>query len=175
MKSIFVLFSFFVLTSILFSQKPMFPEPLSPRIANYKIDVTLDDENKVIHANETLAWKNDSNDKINELQFHLYLNGFKNESTTFMKESQGSHRRSNADIENGLSWIDVTKMKIKDGEELTGKIEFIQPDDSNESDQTVISKKFAIIMKLVAIPLAFRRIALTCFFINTNFWKPLSN
>ena len=30
-------------------------------------------------------------------------------------------------------------MKIKDGEDLTRKIKFIQPDDNNKDDQTVIS------------------------------------
>jgi len=136
MKRFIILF--ILISSYLYSQKPMFPEPLSPRIANYTIDVKLDDEKKMLFATELLTWKNDSKDNIQELQFHMYLNGFKNEATTFMKESQGSHRRSNADIENGLGWINILKMNIKDGEELADKIQFIQPDDDNEFDQTVI-------------------------------------
>lgn len=130
--AIFILFTFYI-----FPQKQMFEKPLSPRIANYTIDVKLDDEKKMIFAKELLTWKNDSNDKIFELQFHLYLNGFKNESTTFMKESTGSFRRSNADIESGLGWINILRMNFKDGNELTDRIEFIQPDDNNEFDQTV--------------------------------------
>jgi len=136
MKRFIILY--ILISSYLYSQKPMFPEPLSPRIANYTIDVKLDDEKKMLFATELLTWKNDSKDNIQELQFHMYLNGFKNEATTFMKESQGSHRRSNADIENGLGWINILKMNIKDGEELADKIQFIQPDDDNEFDQTVI-------------------------------------
>ncbi len=133
-----ILILIILMTTFLYSQKPMFPKPLSPRIANYTIDVKLDDEQKMLSATELLIWKNDSNDEINDLQFHLYLNGFKNEATTFMKESLGSFRRSNADIENGLGWINILKMNIKDGEELTNKIEFIRPDDDNEFDQSVI-------------------------------------
>ena len=126
-------------SSVLYSQKPMFPKPLSPRIANYNIDVRLDDENKILYASELLTWKNDSNDEISELQFHLYLNAFKNESSTFMKESKGWHRMSQADKEEGWGWININKMVTEDGTELTNRIEFIQPDDNNTSDQTVIS------------------------------------
>ncbi len=69
---------FILISTILFAQKPMFEKPLSPRIANYTIDVKLDTEEKMLYANQILVWKNDSKDEINELQFHLYLNGFKN-------------------------------------------------------------------------------------------------
>jgi len=130
---LFILFS-----GYLYSQKPMFPEPLSPRIANYSIEVRLDTVDKMLYATELLNWKNDSNDEISELQFHLYLNAFKNESSTFMKESQGWHRMSQADKEEGWGWININKMVTEDGTELTNRIEFIQPDDKNESDQTVI-------------------------------------
>ena len=60
-------------STFLYSQKPMFQEPLSPRIANYTIDVKLDDEKKMLFANQLLTWKNDSKDELNELQFHLYF------------------------------------------------------------------------------------------------------
>ena len=137
MKRILILILLFS-TSVLYSQKPMFEEPLSPRIANYKIDVTLDTEKKMLYGSELLTWKNDSNDEINELQFHLYLNGFKNESSTFMKESKGRQRSSFADKKEGWGWINIIKMQKEDGTDLTDRIEFIQPDDENEFDQTVI-------------------------------------
>jgi hypothetical protein len=45
------------------------------------------------------------------------------------------------DVDSDINWgwIDVTSLKIKDGEDLTGKIKFIHPDDNNNDDQTVIS------------------------------------
>ena len=137
MKCILILIVLFS-TSVLYSQKPMFEEPLSPRIANYKIDVTLDTEKKMLYGSELLTWKNDSKDEINELQFHLYLNGFKNESSTFMKESKGRHRSSFADKKEGWGWINIIKMQKEDGTDLTHRIEFIQPDNQNEFDQPVI-------------------------------------
>jgi hypothetical protein len=65
----------------------MFQEPYSPRIANYEISVKLDPETRKIHGSQILTWRNDSDDYINDLQFHLYLNAFKNELSTFMIES----------------------------------------------------------------------------------------
>lgn len=122
----------------LFSQKAMFDKPLTPRIANYTIDAKLDVDKKIIYATEMLNWTNDSNDEINELQFHLYLNAFKNEASTFMKESQGWHRSSRADKEDGWGWITINELIMEDDIDLSNRIEFIQPDDNNDLDQTVI-------------------------------------
>ena len=44
---------------------------------------------KMLNGKETLAWRNTSTDRVGELQFHLYLNAFKNSESTFMKESGG--------------------------------------------------------------------------------------
>ncbi|MCX6121277.1 MAG: M1 family metallopeptidase [Ignavibacteriales bacterium] len=118
------------------SRQIIFPSPLSPCIANYDIAVTLDTQKKMLHGKETLVWRNKSLDKIKELQFHLYINGFKNTESTFMKES----RQRDGEVE-GIpwGWIDVKKMVIRNGEDLTNKMRYIHPDDDNDQDQTVIS------------------------------------
>ena len=107
----------------------------------YKIDaqLKLDDREHpvIIEGRETLTWLNDSTDRISELQFHLYLNAFKNEKSTFFRESGGQLR--NDRFEAGeWGWIDVKEMRIAGGEDLTSKIEFIHPDDDNADDQSVI-------------------------------------
>ena len=114
-----------------------FPQPLSPRIANYTISVSLDAAKKTLNGKETLRWRNSSRDRISELQFHLYLNAFKNSESTFMTESGGENRGFSMEA-GGWGWIDVTSMNIRDGEELKSKLEFIHPDDDNAMDQTVI-------------------------------------
>lgn len=113
----------------------------------YTTDVrlTLDDKqhpNK-LEGREQLVWLNDSPDVISDLQFHLYLNAFKNEKSTFFRESGGQLRGDR--FEPGeWGWIDVNEMKLagrqnqSSGEDLTKKIEFIHPDDDNVDDQTVI-------------------------------------
>ncbi len=108
----------------------------------YKIDVQLklDESNhpKHLEGREQLTWLNDSPDTIGDLQFHLYLNAFKNQKSTFFRESGGELRGDT--FEPGhWGWIDVSEMKIAGGEDLTPKIEFIHPDDDNADDRTVIS------------------------------------
>lgn len=106
----------------------------------YKTDVQLKLDDKQHPSNlegrEQLVWLNDSPDTISELQFHLYLNAFKNLKSTFFKESGGELRGDT--FEPGeWGWIDVNEMTLA-GEDLTKKIEFIHPDDDNADDQTVI-------------------------------------
>ncbi len=132
--SLFFLFTIF--SSALFSQIPIFKKPLSPRIANYDIEVRLDAENYKIFGKEKLRWVNKNNDFIRELQFHLYLNAFRNSRSTFMKESGGSHRGYKMK-DDGWGYIEVEKIALENGADLTEKMEFIQPDDGNPDDKTV--------------------------------------
>jgi len=66
------------------SGQTIFKDPLSPRTASYKISVALDAAQKMLNGKETLTWCNTSTDRVGELQFHLYLNAFKNSESTFM-------------------------------------------------------------------------------------------
>ncbi len=120
-----------------YSENPIFKTPLSERIANYDISVKLDTSNHTLNGSEILYWKNTSDDEIQELQFHLYLNAFKNDKSTFMKESGSRHRGVSTKNKN-WGWININSMKIVDGPDLTKLIEYYQPDDSNKNDQTVI-------------------------------------
>lgn len=74
------------------AQTAIFAEPLSQRLSSYDMKVVLDTEEKTVTGRMTLHWRNPSDDVIAELQFHLYLNAFKNTQSTFMKESGGVHR-----------------------------------------------------------------------------------
>lgn len=142
------------LSSVAQPAKPIFPTPLSPRLANYQIDVTLDPISKKIKGQETLTWHNPSNDVIRELRFHLYLNAFRNEKSTFMRESGGQLRGDAIDRnskENPYGSIDIVSMSRRGGQSAgraSGASEplayqFIQPDDQaagtqNKDDHTVI-------------------------------------
>jgi hypothetical protein len=131
----------FCFSSLTFGQKPttIFPKPLSPRLANYQIDVTLDPATKKLTGRETLTWHNPSGDVVRELQFHLYLNAFRNEQSTFMRESGGQLRGDRIERnakDNPYGSIDVVSMKVRGGESLA--YQFVQPDDQNKDDHTVI-------------------------------------
>jgi hypothetical protein len=134
-KNLFVPGLLLIFSQTGISQQAIFQRPLSPRIANYRISVKLDVKKKMLHGSEILAWRNASQDRIKDLQFHLYLNAFKNPESTFMKEGGRRYRELRMPT---WGWINVTKMSVRGGEDLTDSIEYISPDDGNPDDETVI-------------------------------------
>jgi hypothetical protein len=124
-----------------FSSSRVSADAIQQQIVEYQIDarLKLDEQQRpnTIEGRELLTWLNDSPDTITELQFHLYLNAFKNEKSTFFRESGGQLRGDRFQA-GEWGWIEVNSMKIVGGQDLTPKIEFIQPDDENRDDQTVI-------------------------------------
>lgn len=129
-------------SNAVFAQKDanlIFPEPLSPRIANYDITAELDPLERKIYGIEKLNWTNTSNDVITELQFHMYLNAFKNNQSTFMTEggSRIGIRADDAD-ENTWGYVDIKYIADEEDNDLSENMEYIQPDDDNEMDQTVL-------------------------------------
>lgn len=124
--------------------------PLSDRQVAYRMNVSLDPDAKTVSGTERLTWRNPDNKPVTELQFHLYLNAFRNNKSTFMKESGGVHRGFKADDDNPWGGIDVLRMQIASDDlspsvpiggmtDLTDQIRFIQPDDGDSDDQTVIA------------------------------------
>lgn len=105
-------------------------------ISSYDIQATLARDHS-IQGDQTLTWWNDSPDTVSTLQFHLYLNAFKNSRSTFFRESGGQLRRDKAEGDH-WGWIDIQSMRLREGADLTRNIRFIQPDDANLDDQTVI-------------------------------------
>ena len=132
-------FSAIILVSFLAAQS-VFSQQLSPRITTYRIKATLNAQTKTVDGNMLLTWKNPSNDTVGTLQFHLYLNAFKNTESTFFKESGGQLRGMQIDRSKAINWgrIDILKMTTGQNEDLTHRISFIHPDDDNVNDRTVI-------------------------------------
>jgi hypothetical protein len=111
---------------------------MSDQVVAYRIRAQLDPARKTISGRETLAWRNASPDVVRELRFHLYLNAFENQKSTFMRESGGQLRRDKAQ-EDGWGYVEVRRMRVEGGADLTPGIRFIHPDDDNADDQTVIA------------------------------------
>ncbi|MBC8042290.1 MAG: M1 family metallopeptidase [Rhizobacter sp.] len=142
MKPLIPLILLLSLSSWLHAQtlSPQFTPPLSPRLANYTITAKFNAETKRITASESLVWKNHTRDTVRTLQFHLYLNAFRNNRSTFFRES-GGQLRGDESKENGWGYITLEKIFLITSQgklDLKPRIKFIQPDDGNADDQTVI-------------------------------------
>jgi Peptidase family M1 domain len=117
-------------------------EPVNPPVVEYTIQANLNASTHTVEGQERLVWRNPSSDPVGELQFHLYLNAFKNNRSTFMRESGGQLRGD--EVRNKpeeWGWIDVSSLKTADGVDLKPSMRFIQPDGNDAADQTVLAVK----------------------------------
>ena len=122
---------------------------LSPRNANYDIDVQLDHAARTLKGRETIRWRNITANPTSELQFHLYWNAWRNVESTWLRERQlGGTFTSPRD--DAWSSIDVTRLRVRHagdddggpaGEwvDFTQEQAFIAPDDGNTEDRTVMA------------------------------------
>ncbi|MDQ6891224.1 MAG: M1 family metallopeptidase [Acidobacteriota bacterium] len=109
---------------------------LTPPIASYEISCRLDTDKKTVEGTELITWTNRTSRPASALQFHLYLNAFRNTRSTFHRESGGRGRRGEPLPE---SWgsIELTRMTYADGTDLLPALVYIAPDDGNRDDRTV--------------------------------------
>lgn len=108
-------------------------EPLRPPIVTYVIDAKLDASNKVIRGEQTIRWRNTSESAVDRIPLHLYMNAFR-PGSTFMRESGGRHRGIRSADEGR---IDLSSLAV-DGMDRLKEARYIQPDDANESDRTLL-------------------------------------
>ncbi len=107
------------------------------KVVDYDIKVSLDPATKLVEGSETLKWTNPGDGPVGELRFHLYWNAFRNDRSTFFKESGGQLRGDKADTRKGWGYTDVTSMTWN-GAELMKGARFESPDDGNADDRTVL-------------------------------------
>ncbi|MDQ2970499.1 MAG: M1 family peptidase, partial [Acidobacteriota bacterium] len=115
---------------------PMTAASLVPPTASYEISCRLDPEKKMVEGTELLTWTNRTAHPAATLQFHLYLNAFRNTRSTFHRESAGRARGTDR-IPDSWGSIEITRMTFADGSDLLPALVFIAPDDGNTDDRTV--------------------------------------
>jgi hypothetical protein len=122
------------------------PDALSPRNASYDITVRLDPVRKTLQGRETIRWRNISSATTNELQFHLYWNGWRNDDSTWLREDRlraapGRPRTARRPDETGTSDVSSIKVTPTGGVavDLTPGIRYLAPDDGNAADRTVMA------------------------------------
>ncbi|MDY6876051.1 MAG: M1 family metallopeptidase [Chloroflexota bacterium] len=97
---------------------PVAHASLTPPVASYTIEVTLDAEAKALAAHQVVTYVNTTAAPIPDLIFHLYLNGFRDQNSFFLQEEGQQLWGSEWDPEHP-GWIQVTGIRLSDGTSLT--------------------------------------------------------
>ena len=115
-------------------------QPLSQRVVHYNIDARYNAKDHTVDATETLTYHNLTGQPLDRFPFHLYLNAFQPNST-WVRETK---RDGTRDIE-WTNWQpkyygadDIKSFEVVGMGDLTSKLQFIQPDDDNKADRTVV-------------------------------------
>ncbi|MFU1796982.1 M1 family metallopeptidase [Paenibacillus azoreducens] len=162
-------------------QKPT-AQILSNRVVEYHIDTTLDPENRVIKGTQTMTWSHPGKKTVGELYFHLYPNAFSSMDTTFMKESGGRLRDDKMPTD-GFGSMTITDMKTSEGLSLMHRMQYVQPDDGNVKDKTLVKVRLpkpvkggeSITLSIqfeVKLPKIFARMGTADEFVMAGQWFP---
>jgi hypothetical protein len=158
------------------------PEALSQRTVDYDIQVELDAEKKQLLGTEWVSWTNPGRKPVSDIYFHLYPNAFRSKESTFIRESGGRLRNDKMD-EDQLGRMEIQKVQVMKGEDVSKTLTYVQPDDQNESDMTVafvtLSKpvlpgeKVSLQIQFsVSLPKVFARMGYWDDFIMAGQWFP---
>ena len=158
------------------------PVALSNRIAEYHIDVQLQENTHILRGEQTVTWTNPGKQQVSELYFHLYPNAFESMDTTFMRESGGKLRNDKA-TEASTGYMHILALETMEGESLLPRLHFVQPDDGNANDQTLAKvrlpysvapgKTTTLKMKFeVKLPEVFARMGYSGNFVMAGQWFP---
>ena len=113
---------------------------LSDRVVSYAIDASLDAAKHQVAGKEHMTWRNRSDRPVSHVYFHLYLNAFENDGSTWFTERKvlTAHGRSrgNAVLKDGQwGWIHLQEV-AQGGTAL--KWSYVHPDGGPATDHTVV-------------------------------------
>lgn len=158
------------------------PVPLSRHVTEYHIGVHYDEKKHILIGEQTVTWKHPGKKPVNELYLHLYPNAFRSPETTFMKESGGKLRDSRMKT-GSFGSMTVSSVKTLDGEDVTHRMSFVQPDDGNPEDRTLVKLRLpkparpgeAVTLQMrfeVRLPHVFARMGISGDFLMAGQWYP---
>ena len=115
-------------------------KPMSERVVHYLIDAHYDAAAHTVNANEVLTYRNLTGQALDHFPFHLYQNAFQ-PNATWVREAKVAGSRDMAydkwdEKEYGSETI--SKIEVEGQGDLTSQLHYIQPDDGNKDDKTVI-------------------------------------
>jgi hypothetical protein len=124
------------------AQSPPAPANLSPDVASYDIDVTLDPAARTLTGTEVITWQNTGQIPAYSVRLHMYWNAFRNTNSTWLKQRQlsGSNPFATAaEGDFGYSTVSAIAFINADGTEtdMMPRFRYISPDDQNRDDRSL--------------------------------------
>jgi len=119
------------------------PQPMSQRVVHYEIDAHYDPTKHIVDATEVLTYHNLTGQPLDHFPFHLYQNAFQPKAT-WVREAKIAGTRDVIyekweDKLNGSE--DIKRLEVVGQGDLTANLQYIQPDDGNKDDKTVVDLK----------------------------------
>src|SRR5580700_2995833 len=116
------------------------PKPMSERVVHYELDAKYDAAKHIVDATEVLTYHNLTGHALDHFPFHLYQNAFQPNST-WIRESKiaGSRDVSYEKWEaKDYGSEEIKSLEVVGQGDLTSNVQYIQPDDGNKDDKTVV-------------------------------------
>ena len=119
------------------------PTPMSQRVVHYEIDAKYDPKTHQAEGTETLTYHNLTGQPLDTFPFHLYLNAFQPKATWIRETKRDGTRDTSFDKweEKNNGAEDIKSFEVVGQGDLTSQLQFIQPDDNNKDDKTVVQIK----------------------------------
>jgi hypothetical protein len=117
--------------------------PMSQRVVHYDIDAHYDAARHTVDATEVLTYHNLTGQALDHFPFHLYQNAFQPKAT-WVREAKVAGSRDVGyekwkDKQYGSE--DIKSLEVVGQGDLTAQLQYIQPDDGNKDDKTVVDLK----------------------------------
>jgi hypothetical protein len=115
-------------------------KPMSERVVHYVIDAHYDAGSHVVNAYEILTYHNLTGQALDHFPFHLYQNAFQPNATWVREAKIEGSRDTTYDKWDAKEYGSETikKIEVSGQGDLTSQLHYIQPDDGNKDDKTVV-------------------------------------
>jgi hypothetical protein len=117
---------------------------LSPRNANYELQVRLDHGNRTLSGSGIIRWRNIGLAPTATLRMHLYWNAWRDSKSSWLREAALAGFDTVDMRDEDWASIDVRQLTLANadgsaGLDLMPGFAFVQPDDANADDRTLAS------------------------------------
>lgn len=100
-------------------------------VASYRVEATWNDDQKLLSGRETLTFVNRTSRELPDAFLHLYLNGFRNTSSTLWRSFPPPGGSDD------FGFCELKRVALPDGTDLTRRIAFVPAAGGNPDDRTL--------------------------------------